>query len=77
MEKRTKEMKEYIAYLKKQADKFRLTHTDLTNLFDLLMIADTPSEIDMDIKETIKLNKLDKWFYEFKNKIENIVLRDK
>lgn len=65
--------KDYKKYLESVAKKFRLTVEDLRNLFDLFFIVDAPPEIEMDLKKTLKLNKMDKWFYDFQGRIEDII----
>jgi len=65
---------DYKKHLKEEAEKFRLSSDDLSNLYDLLNIADTPKEIEMDFRGTLKTNNLDKWFKTFLNKIEKIVV---
>jgi hypothetical protein len=37
-------------------------------------MVDTPSEIDMDFRKTLKMNNMDKWFYDFQDRIEEAVL---
>ena len=63
-----KEMKEYKEYLKKEASNFKLTSRDLSNLYDMFYM------VEDDSFETIKLNKMDKWFIKFHERIERIVL---
>lgn len=63
-----KEMKEYEKYLKKEAEKFKLTSEDLSNLYDLgYMIGD-------DVYDTLELNNMLKWFHNFHQRIEKIVI---
>lgn len=65
----TKEkMKEYKKHLLKEAEKFRLTVEDLSNLYDLFYM------VEDDSYETIKLNKMQKWFHKFHQRIERIVI---
>jgi hypothetical protein len=65
-----KEMEEYIEFLDEAAKNFKLTQTDLSNLFDLFYMV-TP-----EYESTLKLNKMDKWFKELFNKLDEIVLAD-
>lgn len=66
--------KQYERKLNKTAKEFRLTALDLSNLYDLMDMADCPDEIHISMRRTIKLNKMDKWFYEFKDKLEDAVI---
>lgn len=70
----SKELKKYIKYLEIQAKKFRLSKEDLSNLYDLMNIVDNPPEIDIDFRKTLKMNKMDKWFYKLRGRIEDIVI---
>lgn len=75
MEKTEKEeLKEYKEHLKREADKFKMSAEDLANLYDLMEIADTPSEIDFDFKITLKENKMLGWFKGFRERVERIVV---
>lgn len=65
----SKKLEEYKKYLKEEAEKFRLTAEDLTNLTDLGMMI--PWWV---FEGTIKLNKMDKWFIKFFNRIEEITI---
>lgn len=65
--------KEYNKWLKEQkelAEKFRLSVDDIHNLLDLSFM------IDWRTYETLKLNKMDKWFKQFFGRIEEIALND-
>jgi len=62
------QMKEYKIYLEKESKKFKLTPRDLGNLYDLFYM------IDDNTFGTIKLNKMDKWFRKFHERIERIVI---
>lgn len=65
--------KEYNKWLKEQkklAEKFKLSVDDIHNLLDLSFM------IDWRTYETLKLNKMDKWFKGFFERIENIALND-
>lgn len=62
-------LEEYKKYLKKEAKNFRLTQEDLSNLTDLGMMI--PAWF---VKDVLKLNKLDKWFWDFFQRIEDITL---
>lgn len=63
-----RKLKEYKEYLLKEAEKFRLTIEDLSNLYDLFYMVEDGSY------ETIKLNKMQKWFHKFHQRIERIVI---
>lgn len=63
-----KEMKEYEKMLKKKGEEFILTPEDLSNLTDLFYM------IDDDTYQTIKINKMTKWFHEFQERIEKITI---
>lgn len=71
---KSKELLEYENYLNLEASKFRLTAEDLTNLYDLLDMVDTPEEINIDMRKTLKLNKMNKWFNKFQNRLDKIVI---
>ncbi len=63
-----KEMEEYNKHLEESAKNFKLTPEDLGNLYDLTYV------VNWQDYETIKLNKMGKWFKKFFGKIEEIVL---
>lgn len=67
-------MKAYIEYLTKRLETFKLSVEDISNLYDLLHMVDTPSEIRIDIKKTLETNNMDKWARELRDKIEDIVI---
>lgn len=67
-------MREYKKMLEKEAKKFKLTAEDLHNLYDLFHVVDTPKEINIDLRATLKINHMLKWFYKFHEKIEKIVI---
>jgi len=67
-------LEKYKKYLKEEAKKFRLTDEDLGNLYDCMWMMDTPKEINQDFKETLKINKMDKWFYDLRNRLEKVVV---
>ena len=69
-----KEMMEYEKELEAQAKKFKLSPEDLSNLYDLFWMIGTPRELDIDLLDTIKLNKMDKWFKDLHLRIEKIVI---
>lgn len=60
--------------LKKWMNRFNITEKDLHNLFDLFYIITTPKEFGMDLKKTLKLNKMDRWFNEFFTKLDKYCL---
>ena len=68
-----KEMKEYDNQVKRRAKKFRLKSKDAHNLYDLYWMANSPFETKKGLRQTLKLNKMDKWFYNFTRRIEKIV----
>lgn len=65
---KSKESKKYDERVKKLANKFKLTSEDLSNLTDLRYM------IGEDAYETLELNKMDKWFMNFFNRIERITI---
>lgn len=71
-----KEMKEYTTYLNKEAKKFKITAEDLSNLYDLFHIVDSPSELNIDLKKTLKLSNMDQWFNDFFNRMDDIILKE-
>lgn len=68
--KNKQEQIKYEKYVKEKADNFKLTPEDLHNLFDLFYI------VNWQDYKTIELNRMDKWFKEFYDKIEEIILAD-
>lgn len=68
-----KEMKEYDKQVREKSKKFKLEPIDFHNLYDLFFMVDTPPEIPMDLRETLKLSKMDKWFDDFHKRIEKVV----
>ena len=64
----TLRLKRYKKYLEKEARKFKLTNYDLLNLYDLFYM------IDGETHDTLKLNKMDKWFEDFLERVERIVI---
>jgi len=62
-----KEQIEYHKQVKRRAAKFKLKVEDAHNLYDLYWMA------NKDLRETLKLNKMDRWFYNFTKRIEIIV----
>ena len=74
MQPTKKQMKEYNEHLVRESKKFRLTVEDLGNLFDLFFMIDNPPEFNIDFRKTLKINKMDKWFYKFHERIEEIVI---
>ena len=69
-----KELKKYLKYLDKEAKKFKLTGDDLSNLYDLFYMVDVPKKIILDLRSTLKMNKMDNWFDDFHNRVEKIVI---
>lgn len=74
MQPTKKQMKEYNKHLMGEVKKFRLTVEDIGNLFDLFFMIDNPPEMNIDFRKTLNLNKMDKWFYNFHSRIEEIVI---
>ena len=75
MDKKEKlKLEKYEKYLKEEAEKFRLTDEDLGNLYDCMWIMDTPKEINQDFRGTLKVNNMFEWFYDLRNRIEEIVV---
>lgn len=76
----SKGMKDYIKHLNKSANEFKITAEDLSNIYDLLNMMDTPWEIQkiikMDLRATLKSNNMIRWYRKFFNRIEDIVLYD-
>lgn len=66
-----KGMKEYLKYLEKAGKNFKLTAEDLGNLYDLFSMVET------EFMSTFKLNKIDKWFGEFFDRLDKIVISEK
>ena len=62
-----KESIEYKKQVRKRAKKFKLKSEDAHNLYDLYWMT------SKNTFETLKLNKMDKWFYNFIKRIERIV----
>lgn len=59
------------------ASEFRLSMEDIHNLYDLFYMITTPQEIGINLKETLKLNKMDKWFDKLFNKLDKICMDEK
>jgi len=57
-------MKEYNKQVEDDTKRFKLTAEDLHNLYDLFCIVD-----DGALEDTLKLNKMDKWFFKFQGKV--------
>lgn len=62
-----RELKNYAQQVRKRAKKFKLKSKDAHNLYDLYWMTSN------DVWKTLKLNKMDKWFYNFTKKIELVV----
>jgi len=69
-------LKEYKKHLEKEAKEFKLTSDDLSNLYDLFHIVDNPKEIPIDFKETLKLNKMESWFNNFLERLEEVIITE-
>jgi len=62
-----KESIKYRKQVRKRTKKFKLKSEDAHNLYDLYWMT------GRDTFGTLKLNKMDKWFYNFTKRIEKIV----
>lgn len=70
-----KEMKIWLKDQEQLAREFRLSVTDIHNLYDLFYMI-SPGGIQMDLQETLKLNKMDKWFYNLFERLDDICLNE-
>jgi len=68
------EMQIYKNQVRQIAHKFKVKPKDAHNLYDLYWMANSPSKTKVDLIDTLKINKMDKWFYNFTKRIEKIVL---
>ena len=64
-----KELEEYDKDVREKSKRFKLKPEDFHNLYDLFWIVTSES----DIIDTLKLNKMDKWFHNFTVKVERIL----
>lgn len=64
-----KEFREWLINQKILADNFKLSVDDLHNLYDLWFMTEWPME-------TLKLNKMDKWFKTFFARVEKVCLNE-
>ena len=62
-----KEMLEYDRQVRKRGKKFKPTPTDFHNLYDLFWMA------NKDLMETLRINKMDKWFRNFTYRVEKVL----
>lgn len=67
-------MEGYKKHIEEGAKNFKLSPKDLHNLYDLLHIADTPPQVPIDFRKTLKMNKMEEWFDKFFEKVERIVV---
>lgn len=74
--KRDKSYKKWYKIQEKLAKDFKLSVTDMHNLYDLFYMITTPEELGINLMETLKLNKMDKWFNNFFNRLDDICLRE-
>ena len=65
-----KELEEYDQEVREKAKKFKLNPEDFHNLYDLFWMVNSS---ELDIAETLKLNKMDKWFQNFTARVERIL----
>jgi len=74
----TKEEREehnkYVRMLERNAKKFRLTPEDLHNLHDYFYMAETPAELRINMKVTLKINNMLDWARKFHGRVERIVI---
>lgn len=63
-----KEIEEYRKEVRRGAKEFDLTAEDLSNLYDIFYM------VNWQDMETMKLNKMDKWFKKFFERVEKIVI---
>lgn len=63
-----KELDKYRKYLDEEADKFKVTAEDLSNLYDMMYM------IDDDTYEILRLNNMKKWFLSFFQRVEKVVV---
>lgn len=67
-------MDKWLRRQKRLARKFKLSVDDIHNLYDLFHIVDNPPQIQINFRKTLKLNKMDKWFKDLFERLENIAL---
>lgn len=58
------------------AKDFKLSVEDLHNLYDLFHIVDSPKEIQIDFRKTLELNKMDNWFRNLFDRLEEVCLNE-
>ena len=64
-----KELDEYDREVMEKAKKFKLKPEDFHNLYDLFWMVTS----EKGVTDILKLNKMDKWFYNFTARIERII----
>ena len=64
-----KELKEYDKEVREKIKKFKLKPEDFHKQYDLFWMVTSES----DVMDTLKLNKMDKWFYNFTARVERIL----
>jgi hypothetical protein len=69
-----KQINRFLKECEERGKKVKITGEDWNNLYDLLEMASTPKEIPIDLADTIRLNKMDKWVFEFLGKVEDVVI---
>lgn len=69
-----KELVKYGIQVKNRSKKFKLKSEDAHNLYDLYWMVNSPSKQKKGLTKTLKINRMDKWFYNFTKKIEKVVL---
>lgn len=65
-----KELEEYDKEVKEKIKKFKLKPIDLHNLYDLFWMVNSSGS---DVADTLKLNKMDKWFHNFTARVERVL----
>jgi len=65
-----KELEEYNKEILEKAKNFKLKPKDFHNLYDLFWMVNSP---ESNVADTLKLNNMDKWFYDFTARIERIL----
>jgi len=66
------ELKEYDKEVREKAKNFKLTPEDFHNFYDLFWMVTSES----DVMDTLKLNKMDKWFHNFTARVERILFEE-
>lgn len=67
-----KDLAEYDKEIRKKAKKFKIKPEDFHNLYDLFWITDGFK----DVTDTLKINNMDKWFYNFTARVERVLFSE-